>query len=420
VWLNESGAFKQLPLFEPDPPGPTLSILLSDLNEDSVIDIVTGNDRQTPDLFHFSSGPLEYSPPSPGTIPETSLNTMSYDSADFNNDLKLDLFSSDMTFSQPGHENYCDAIPEDKGKGRCMQLVETGREVGDYNIEWCNTKPTTERIECLAATILAIAIRENNADICEKIPLGFTAKRQYCANVTGDIPPSEDIDLEKYPAQRATNKFLMAWGSRFIDVSEDTGIARSNWSWNSKALDIDNDRFQDILVGTGFGFGSSGEAGLLVTLEVFPNVVFHNQQGQKFVRAEDDFGLDDYINTPAYALTDFDLDGDMDILQYGQLVGIRLYENRVNRNNSVTFLFDDQLGNRFCIGCKITIESKSGRQIREIKASGGYLSFDESIAQFGLGGDTEITNVKVQWSTGEVTNLDQQFNANTRYLISRH
>ena len=420
VWLNESGVFKQLPLFDPDPPGPTLSILLSDLNEDSVIDIVTGNDRQTPDIFHFSQGPLEYLPPSPGTIPETSLNTMSYDSADFNNDLKLDLFSSDMTFSQPGRDNYCDAIPEGKGKGRCLQLVETGREVGDYNIKWCNTKPKAERIECLAATILAIAIRENNANLCDKIPQGFIAKRQYCTNVTGDIPPDEDIDLKKYPAQRATNKYLMAQGAKFIDVSENAGIARSNWSWNSKALDIDNDRFQDILVGTGFGFGSSGEADLLVNLEVFPNVVFHNMQGLKFVRAEGDFGLDDYINTSAYALTDFDLDGDMDILEYGQLVGIRLYENRVNRNNSVTFLFDDQRGNRFCIGCKITIESESGEQIREIKASGGYLSFDEPIAQFGLGGDMEITDVKVQWSTGEVTKLDRKLNANRRYLISRH
>jgi uncharacterized membrane protein YraQ (UPF0718 family) len=419
ILLNQSGILTRLPLFAPDPPGATLSVLLSDLNADSIVDIVTGNDRQVPDIFHFSDAPLSYSYPPAGMIPETSLNTMSYDSADFNNDLQLDLFSSDMTFSDAGHENYCDSVAGSQANKRCKRLIKIQHEVDDFNIEWCNTLTAGEQIECLAASILEIAIRESNSDLCQKIPVGFPAKRQYCLDSTGDIPPNKDIDLKKYPPQLTTNKFLMAWRSRFIDVTEDIGVARSNWSWNARAFDIDNDRFQDILVGTGYGFGSSDSTDLMVDLQVFPNVVFHNQKGSKFVRAEDDFGLGDYINTSSFTLTDFDLDGDMDIIEYGQLVGIRLYENRVSKNNSITFLFDDHKGNRFCIGCKITISSRSGKQIREIKASGGFLSFDEPIALFGLGTDEEVTRVKIQWSTGEVTTLDQPLDANHRYLIAR-
>lgn len=429
LWLNESGALEKFSLFDADPPGSTLTILLSDLNGDSIPDIVTGNDRQVPDIFYFSEAILEYAPSGSSTIPQTSLNTMSYDSADFNNDLKLDIFSSDMTFVESGKDDYCADIDDADQAQRCRSLVEIGRQVNSLNIDWCSSltdKPQggaaqaeREQAECLAATILKIAIRDKKPELCTKIPPGFPAKQHYCQNTAGEIPADAGINISDYPAQLTTNKYLMAWGNRFLDVTEDAGVARSNWSWNARGFDADNDGYQDIFVGTGYGFGAPDTNDFTIDLQVFSNVLFHNNAGTGFSRAEDSFGAENYINTSTYTLTDYDLDGDLDIIEYGQGTGISILENRLSDNNTVTFVFDDERGNRACIGCKIIIETASGKQIREIKASGGFMSFDEPLAQFGLGADTLIKSLEIHWSTGEKIVIEHQLEVNKRYKISR-
>ncbi len=418
LWLNGGGALEKKSLFDRDPPGATLTVLLSDINADSLADIIIGNDRQTPDIFYFSTGTLSYAPPGPGIIPETSLNTMSYDSADYNNDLKLDLFSSDMTFTESGREDYCNGVSSTL-RHRCERLVTINHHVRSHDIAWCNALDVREKKECLTASILQIAIRDNDPSLCTKITDDYPAKRRYCERTTGTVPPDPDIDLGRYPPQLTTNKFLMAWGQRFIDVTRDIGVSRSDWSWNARAVDVDNDRYQDILVGTGYGFGAPDDNDFTIDLQVFSNVLFLNQQGRRFVRAEDRLGLQDYVNTSAYTLTDIDLDGDIDVVSVGQLGGIRLFENRVNDRNRIVFELRDQRGNRFCIGCKIIIESASGKQLREIKASGGFLSFDEPAAFFGLDKDPEVNRVEIHWSTGESTIMNRTFPANHRYQLRR-
>ncbi|MDH5501287.1 MAG: FG-GAP-like repeat-containing protein, partial [Gammaproteobacteria bacterium] len=92
-------------------PGETLSVLFSDMNNDGYADMVVGNDRKEPDAYYegaaagfgrVSSGM--------GLIPVTSFNTMSYESADFDNDLLPDLFSTDMSFAPAPRRDYCAAV----------------------------------------------------------------------------------------------------------------------------------------------------------------------------------------------------------------------------------------------------------------------------------------------------------------------
>lgn len=345
---------------------------------------------------------------------------MSYESADFNNDLKLDIFSSDMTFNEIGHQDYCESVPGAEEKTQCQRLIEINREVGDYNVAWCHTLPPIEQLECLTATMIKIAVRDKNPILCNKIPAGFPGKKQYCLNTTGNIPPDQDVNLEDYPPQLTSNKFLMSWGKRFIDVTEDLGVSRSNWSWNARAFDADNDGYQDIYIGSGYGFGAMDDNDFTIDLQVFSNTLFHNQAGMKFNRAESAFGVESYINTTAFTLTDYDLDGDLDVIEYGQFTGINILENRISNHRTISFAFIDDQGNKFCIGCKIVITSQSGKQIREIKASGGFLSFNEPIAQFGLASDETVDGIEIYWSTGEKSTLEVTLEANNRFLIRRH
>ncbi|NRD90023.1 hypothetical protein C8024_11975 [Sphingopyxis sp. BSNA05] len=57
--------------------------------------------------------------------------------------------------------------------------------------------------------------------------------------------------------------------------------------------------------------------------------------------------------------------------------------------------------------------------MRDISASGGYLSFDPPVAHFGLGQRKGIDRIKIIWSTGEVQMLEGPFAAGFSYRISR-
>jgi ASPIC and UnbV len=59
------------------------------------------------------------------------------------------------------------------------------------------------------------------------------------------------------------------------------------------------------------------------------------------------------------------------------------------------------------------------QQMRELQASGGYLSFDSPVAHFGLGMENTVHRVEVRWSTGDTTELNRDFKAGARYVISR-
>ena len=57
--------------------------------------------------------------------------------------------------------------------------------------------------------------------------------------------------------------------------------------------------------------------------------------------------------------------------------------------------------------------------MREIKAGGGYLSFDEPIAHFGLGQYHQVDHLMIRWSTGGVTEISGPFKAGHHYHLER-
>ena len=57
--------------------------------------------------------------------------------------------------------------------------------------------------------------------------------------------------------------------------------------------------------------------------------------------------------------------------------------------------------------------------MREIKAGGGYLSFDEPIAHFGLGQFKQVDHLMIRWSTGGVTEIAGPFKAGHHYHLER-
>ncbi len=124
----------------------------------------------------------------------------------------------------------------------------------------------------------------------------------------------------------------------------------------------------------------------------------------------------------AYTMVDFDRDGDLDIITNSVNGPLWLYRNNSRTGHSIAFRLRDEVGNADGIGTKFTIHYGPGggrHQLRELKASGGYLSFDEAVAHFGLGKHDRVERLNISWSTGDSSVISGPFEAGHVYLLER-
>ena len=393
--------------------GETLSILMSDLNGDKVIDVLVANDFSVPDHLYLNIG-LQSSLPkfNAGLLPLSSLNTMSLESADFNNDGLLDIFSVDMSFGEGYQGGYCDSVKDNKA--HCEMLLAGRTRIERRDTPWCQSLKPADKLRCLRAVYRDVAITAKDPQLCGHLRQDkSTVDYEFCLYAIEPRGKSESFRVDSHIKQIQRNVLLMASREGFVDKAEEMGVAESYWSWNAKAADLDNDGWQDIYVANGIPHTQG-------STEIHSNVFYHNHRGNGFTQSEKEFGLEDYINTPGYVYIDYDLDGDMDIVSTATIGPVRVFENRESTNHSITIELRDDKGNRFGIGSKLKIKTADGmQQIREIKSSGGFLSHEASIVHFGLGQETKIESIEVEWSTGQSSIINKPLLSDHHYIIRR-
>jgi hypothetical protein len=192
-------------------------------------------------------------------------------------------------------------------------------------------------------------------------------------------------------------------------------VGFTGWSWNARFADVDNDEWQDIFIVAGSFFRATRSG-------TTANFFFHNQAGKKFSDQTDAFGLQNFMIVSAYTTLDFDRDGDLDFITNSINGPLWLLRNNARSGNSIAFQLHDEVGNRDGIGTKFIIHYGKGgerHQMRELKASGGYLSFDEPLVHFGLGEYDGIDRLEIRWSTGGETVIPGPFKAGHNYSLKR-
>jgi hypothetical protein len=86
--------------------------------------------------------------------------------------------------------------------------------------------------------------------------------------------------------------------------------------------------------------------------------------------------------------------------------GSTIYMNDTNDNHYLTINTVGVESNRNGIGARITVVSDLGSQIREVRSGEGFRLMSTLNTHFGLGQDTEITTITVQWPSGIVDTLE--------------
>ncbi len=108
------------------------------------------------------------------------------------------------------------------------------------------------------------------------------------------------------------------------------------------------------------------------------------------------------LNGWGCAFADFDRDGDEDLV-VGSEDGVRLFRNQSSGHwLNVAAVGNGSSTNRDCIGCRVSVTSPSGVQIREIQCGKGTMSLNSLIQHFGFGTSIGPVAITVRFSDGEM------------------
>ncbi len=412
--------------------GETLALLLSDWTGDGVLDLIMGNDFDPPDVYSIGLGDGRFRQVSSEDrlIPISTAATMSVDTADIDNDLVPEIYLTNIAMRPsdvgsagvgPRLPGYCRDIENEQVRAACRanlpirrRFAYGGAHQPSHLRECGRIEDETERVHCQGMMLMKTALRERDASLCEHIPLAHERGRFLCDIFFWpgvDVP--ERLSRTAIPQTRGRNVLLARRGPSWQNRARELGVENTGWSWAGKFADLDDDEWKDLYVVNGTW---------LKPTRVPSNVYFHNLAGERFRNETRDSGLEDHLIVSAYTYSDLDNDGDLDIVTNSVNGPFRFYRNNDSTHHAITIELRDRLGNRFGLGCKITIfygAEAERRQIVEIKSGAGFLSHDPPIAHFGLGRFESVGRIEVDWSTGERTIHAGPFRANRHYRLER-
>ena len=433
--LNKNLEFSDFPLqvMPREVEGNTLSSLLSDFNQDGYMDLIVGNDFEVPDRFYMNLKGEKFGQLSShqGVIPGSPQLNMSIDTADYNNDLALDIYMTGGSWTEtPKQERaaakykdsqFCLNRPTPEEQKECLKIWMLSKINLVKNFMECEEMRESYGNETVRDCLVTKRVHQMKFDreSCSKVPEHYTTYKTLC-NAIEDYPERVALNTKDFIKQiPVTNILLENKGQQgFSDISEHKNVQYGAWSWAGKFADLDNDGWQDIYVVNG-----SVYAAFVGPTTHSPNMFFHNNNGENFSLKHVSYGLDDFDHSSAFTYIDIDNDGDLDIIGNTTHGGLKVFKNNQKGKHSIIIEIKDEIGNTNCIGCKVLISTRSAgreiKQIREVKAGGGFLSFDAPYVHFGLGDETTVNKLAVIWSTGERIKFSREFEAGYKYTITR-
>lgn len=338
-----------------------LSASIGDFNNDGWDDIYVANDFLEPDAMYINQKDGTFKNDINNTLNHISFNSMGSDYADLNNDGYLDLLTVDMLA-----ENYA------RGKQNMASM--------------------------------------STSNFMTLVDIGY--HHAYMANML---------------------QYNVGNG-KFKETSQLSGVVKTDWSWAPLIADFDNDGLKDIFISNGIAKdytnqdfrtqmrekNAQGESmtldALLATIpsEKLDNYIYKNNGDLTFSKKIKDWGLEDpsFSNGAAYA--DFDNDGDLDLIVNNVDSNIGLYKNNSNQNY-LDITLTGPSNNKLAIGASVSIKNKGETQYQQLYLARGYESSVPNVLHFGLGANTTVEEIMVEWPDGKVS---KQNNVNGNQSIS--
>ena len=237
----------------------------------------------------------------------------------------------------------------------------------------------------------------------------------------------------------------------FSELGQLAGVTSTDWSWAPLFADFDNDGHKDLFITNGVvsnnrnsdltskydqkldsirsvaqsrGINPNSMIDVMDFVNLAPidklaNYIYKNNGDHTFTNKIKEWGMDTPTLSNGAAYADLDLDGDLDLVINNIDQQVLLYKNETVDTQIGNFIrFDIQANGQAINGTKISLYADGNIwQVNQITNARGYMSKSEDIVHFGIGTLKTIEQVKIQWSNGSETVLNN-LTSNTLHEIS--
>jgi hypothetical protein len=234
------------------------------------------------------------------------------------------------------------------------------------------------------------------------------------SRVQAQLPPS---DPQAAPQLMHNALFLNTGTGHCLEAAYLAGLAATDWTWSVRFEDLDNDGRLDLHVTNGMTreyhsvdlleriMAAEGPLDSRRIVRASPklaerHLAFRNLGGLQFADVSAAWGLDQRGVSFGAAFGDLDGDGDLDLVYANYEGGVTVLRNESDTGHRLIVALRGTQSNRFGVGATVRIESSGGRQVRQLVLARGYLSSSEPVLHFGLGEDTRIRQLTVDWPSG--------------------
>lgn len=325
-----------------------LAVVASDINQDGWVDLLVTNDYIEPDYLYINQGNGTFVDQTSGLLPHISHFSMGADIADINNDGLPDIFTLDM-------------LPEDNERQKLLY--------GPENYEQYNLM----------------------------LKQGF--HHQLMRNML----------------------HLNRGKGIFSEIGQAAGISNTDWSWSALFFDANNSGQKDLFITNGYyrdytnrdflkykgdyyfkqaiAKEKADTLHLVTSMSSTPvhNYFYENQGDITFKNLSFTAGFSEKNFSSGAAYSDFDNDGDLDLVINHLNQASEILENKSQKGNWLQVDVSFPGKNPFGIGTKLMAYSDGQLHFQEQQPVRGFQSSSSYRLHFGLGNASKIDSLVIIW-----------------------
>jgi hypothetical protein len=222
----------------------------------------------------------------------------------------------------------------------------------------------------------------------------------------GDVDGDGLVEIFLTHLDEQTNTLYRNLGQgMFMDSSDSSGLGAPSLPWvgfGNVLFDHDRDGDLDIFVANGH---------IIDNIEIFdasrahrqPLQMYDNLGDGHFVEISEVLGVDEVLVGRGAVGTDFDRDGDVDLIFMQNDGPTLVLENQTEVSaNFLAFQLRGERSNLQGFGARLDLQANDKRQTRLAHSSTSYASQAPAEVQFGLGAADKAEELLLRWPTGRL------------------